>query len=139
MAFRIGRLRRRSEYLRVARKGRKRALPGIVVQALAWPAGARLADSDTDLWLGITVSRRVGSAVDRNRTRRRLRAAAREVLPRLAAPRFAYVLIGRRATLTRPFPQLLSDLETPLRLLGATRDARVDSRLLAAAPSREHT
>ena len=124
----IGRLRRRSEYLRVAEKGRKRAQPGLVLQALEWPPNSWHAESDTELWLGITASRRVGSAVARNRVRRRLRAAARDVLPRLAAPGHAYVLIGRRATLTRAFAQLLSDLEAALRHLGTVRANPTPSR-----------
>ena len=123
MAPRIGRLRRRSEFLRVAASGRKAPVKGLILQARATGNGRLNVDGDADLWLGITVSRKVGKAVDRNRARRRLRAAARSVLPALAAPGTDYVLIGRRATLTRPFPALLSDLEAALRKLGTTRDA----------------
>lgn len=71
--------------------------------------------------LGITVTRKVGKAVARNRIRRRLREAARLVLPRHAAPDGDYVLIGRPATLQRPFALLVSDLGDALRRLGAWR------------------
>jgi ribonuclease P protein component len=69
--------------------------------------------------VGFTASRKVGNAVARNRARRRLREAARRLLPAMAAPGRDYVLICRRATLERPFSLLLADLETALRRLGA--------------------
>lgn len=79
--------------------------------------------------LGITATRKVGNAVARNRARRRLREAARLVLPRNAAPG-DYVLIGRPATLQRPFALLVSDLFEALRRLGAWQCAAI-----ASAPS----
>lgn len=71
--------------------------------------------------LGITVSKRVGNAVERNRARRRLRAAAEQVLPRDAKDGYDYVVIGHTATLTRPFPALLNDLNRALRRLHVYR------------------
>ena len=68
--------------------------------------------------IGFTVSKKVGHAVARNRARRRLRAAAAEVMPRRAAPGTDYVLIGRKGTLTRPYALLIDDLETALERLG---------------------
>lgn len=104
------RLRRRSEFLVVAAKGRKSAMPGVVVQALAVPdrPGFRL---------GFTCSRKVGNAVARNRARRRLREAARAVLPP-GLGGWDLVLIGRPATVDRPFQALLSDLGAALKRLG---------------------
>ena len=75
-----------------------------------------------DRWLGITVSRKVGNAVERNRARRRLRMATSEILPSIAAINHDYVVIGRRATLTRRYSDLLSDVKMALHRLGAVRD-----------------
>lgn len=61
--------------------------------------------------VGFTVTRRVGNAVVRNRAKRRLRAAAAEVFPRLGRSGTDYVVIGRLGTLERPFPDLMKDLE----------------------------
>ena len=69
------------------------------------------------LRFGLTVSRKVGSAVARNRARRRLRAVAKRVLTEHAMPGRDYVLIGRAATLKRPHAELVADLETALRRL----------------------
>ena len=120
MAIRIGRLRKRSEYLRVAASPRKCATKGLVLQARDRVPGDHPADPGADAWLGITASRRVGGAAARNRVKRRLRAAAAQVLPAFGAANTEYVLIGRRATLTRPFPDLLFDLEHALRRVGAS-------------------
>jgi ribonuclease P protein component len=120
----VGRLRRRSEYLRVAAGGRKWAAPGLILQAReASTDPAQHLDRGADLWLGITVSRKVGNAVVRNRARRRLREAARVVLPKVAQAGHDYVLIGRSETVTRPYPALQSDIEAAVRRLGLARMA----------------
>lgn len=69
--------------------------------------------------VGITASRKVGKAVARNRARRRLRAAAREVLRQHGMTGCDYVLIGRAATLSRPFAALVADLTTAIKRLKA--------------------
>jgi ribonuclease P protein component len=112
------RLKQRAEYLRVAGTRRRYAAPGVVVQLYRRPAGTSDAD---EIRYGITASRRVGNAVVRNRVRRRLRAAAEQVLPAMAAQGCDYVLVGRQATAKRPFGDLIGDLKTALRRLRACR------------------
>ncbi len=122
MADCLGRLRQRSEYLRVAGAKRKSATPGLVLQAARSPAPdetvARPNRAEAGLRVGITVSRKVGNAVARNRARRRLRAIARETLPDQAKPGHEYVLVGRKGTLSRPYDALRGDLEGALAKLG---------------------
>jgi ribonuclease P protein component len=66
--------------------------------------------------VGFTCSKKVGNAVARNRAKRRLREAARRVLPEAARPGWDYALIGYRdATAERPFALLLADLRDALR------------------------
>ena len=109
---RADRLTRRAEFLLVAGQGRKAPMPGLVLQALSRgdAAPARL---------GFTVTKKVGNAVVRNRTKRRLRAAAREVLAEAPLCSVDLVLIGRDGTRTRPFEALKDDLRAALgRVLG---------------------
>lgn len=64
--------------------------------------------------IGFTVSKKVGNAVARNRARRRLRAAVDRVMAGRVEPWTDYVLIGRIATIDRPFDALVADLKTAL-------------------------
>jgi len=102
------RLTRRADFLQAAR-GRRFAMPGLVLQMAARPQ-----DPDGPMRVGFTVSRKVGNAVRRNRARRRLKEAAARVMPRAGLPGHDYVVIGRQGTLTRPFALLLSDMEQAL-------------------------
>lgn len=100
-------LTRRADFLAAAR-ARRQARQGLTVQ------GRRRAAEEAGgeaVRVGYTCSKKVGNAVARNRAKRRLRAAAREVLPRLGEPGWDYVLIGRPAeTAARPFERLCDDL-----------------------------
>ncbi len=136
----LGRLKQRREFLWIAAANRKWVTPGLVLQARAVdPArppgrGAReCAEGETGapgIHVGFTVSRKVGNAVARNRTRRRLRAAANQVLPDHAKEQLDYVIIGRRQTLKRSYPDLVGDLTTALKHLEAYRDGsgRLDAK-----------
>ncbi len=95
-------------------------MPGLVLQASPTPAGT---DGPAPR-IGLTASRKVGNAVMRNRARRRLRAAAHDVLlPRMGEP-MDYVLIARAATVSRPFDQLVGDLRTCLARVSGRRERR---------------
>lgn len=111
----LPRLLKRSEFLRVAGRGRKAAMPGLVLQALAEPNVLGGACS-----VGFTTSRKVGNAVARNRARRRLRAAVDAVLRADPPPGWSLVVIGRTETLRRPFPSLVQDLRAALRKAGVS-------------------
>lgn len=119
----IARLKRRAEFLRVAGSGRKTVTPGLILQISPRPTGLA-ATSDPGLpRVGFTASRKVGIAVERNRARRRLRAAVDQVMALHAAPGHDYVVIARGTTMRRPFGALLRDLEAALRQLGVWREA----------------
>jgi ribonuclease P protein component len=72
--------------------------------------------------VGFTATKKtIGRAVERNRAKRRLRAAAAALLPLYGMGGNDYVLVARAATLTRPFADLLEDLAVTLK---AARNAR---------------
>jgi ribonuclease P protein component len=108
-----GRLKRRAEFLRIASKGRKAPMPGVVLQAL------RRAD-DKPARLGFTVTKKVGNAVVRNRTRRRLKEAARLLLNDRPVTGCDLVLIGRDGTRARDFRLLQDDIRRALSKAGIT-------------------
>jgi ribonuclease P protein component len=64
--------------------------------------------------VGFTASRKVGNAVVRNRAKRRLRAAASQILADQGTPGTDYVLIARAATAGRPYAALVADLAAAL-------------------------
>jgi len=67
--------------------------------------------------LGLTVTKKIGNAVTRNRVRRRLRAVARAVLPVAGQAGYDYVLIARQGTWERSFEELKADLEKALKVV----------------------
>lgn len=106
-----GRLTRRAEFLRAAAKGRKAAAAGLVLQALP-------REDHGPARLGFTVTKKIGNAVIRNRTRRRLKEAARLVLTEHEVSGVDLVLIGREATRGRDFADLRRDLRRALARVG---------------------
>ena len=109
-------LRRRAEFLAVAREGKKWAASRLILQCAP-------RQPPQTIRYGLTASRAVGKAVIRNRARRRLRALAAEVFPVHAAVGYDYVLIARAAAATCVFAELRRDLLTALRKLGVWREA----------------
>ncbi|HYC13541.1 MAG TPA: ribonuclease P protein component [Stellaceae bacterium] len=120
----LERLRRRSDFLRVAAGRRKWVAPGLILQTLASipEADGAPAPAPEAIRVGFTATRKIGNAVIRNRARRRLKAAAAAVMPLHARPGFDYVLIARAETPKRIYGALLADLETALRRLGTWRE-----------------
>ena len=85
------------------------ARPGFVL--LARPNGG------AGIRFGITVTRKIGNAVVRNRMKRRFRALLREALPERGLPDHDHVLIGREGGIERDFQQLRAELSDALQRL----------------------
>jgi ribonuclease P protein component len=111
-ASRVETLKRRSEFLRT-RKGARAATPWFVLEAKRREEDAKAAAEGPRF--GFTVSKAVGKAVERNRIKRRLKAAVRDVVCEHARLDFDYVLIARRAALDVRFAALVADLAKALK------------------------
>ena len=66
---------------------------------------------------GITVTKKIGNAVVRNRMKRRFRELLWAALPELGLPDHDHVLIGREAGLERDFAKLQAELGRALEKL----------------------
>ena len=71
-------------------------------------------DGDPGIRLGITVTKKIGGAVVRNRMKRRFRSLARELLPERGVAGADHVLIGRQGGIERDFGLLRTELEKAL-------------------------
>ena len=125
----FGRLTRRAEFQRTAR-GRRAQVEAFTLQANVRAEPSRFAGPR----VGLTVTKKVGNAVVRNRIRRRLREALRRASSLEALPDHDYVLMAREAALTIGFKTLIAEIDRAFRRmrrsdsrLGA-RDSRKDGR-----------
>lgn len=102
----IRKLTRRGQFLFV-RDGVRAGRRTVSIEARKRPDGAHVG-------VGFTASRKVGGAVERNRARRRLREAARRLLPELAVAGVDYVLVARTAAVDAHWDALLDDVRNAL-------------------------
>src|ERR1700741_3459090 len=105
------RLRQRADFLAAAR-GKSAATVGFILQS-------RNRGDEGPVRVGFTVSGKVGTAVERNRVRRRLREVVRLSAATELDRGHDYVFIGRRAALSVPFERLNEDLKGAVRRLRA--------------------
>ncbi|WP_019832488.1 ribonuclease P protein component [Sphingomonas sp. PR090111-T3T-6A] len=74
-------------------------------------------DDDPTMRVGITITKKVGNAVVRNRMKRRFRALAAELLPSHGFAGADHILIGRNGGIERDFALLRDELGAALRKL----------------------
>lgn len=103
-------LKKRSEFLRV-RGGARWATPSCVVEAKAAVPGSEAVPLAR---FGFTVTKQLGKAHVRNRIKRRLKAAVAALAETKAHRGFDYVLIARGGAATRPFAEIVKDLDQAL-------------------------
>jgi ribonuclease P protein component len=105
----LNRLKKRADFLRT-QKGVRQVRPAVTLELCPSPDPGPTAG----LRVGFTATRKLGGAVERNRAKRRLRAAAQALLPLYGLAGHDYVLVARAGTLTRDYAGLLDDLKAAL-------------------------
>ncbi|WP_284178086.1 ribonuclease P protein component [Rhabdaerophilum sp. SD176] len=105
-------MKKRSDF-KAASAGFRFSTPGFTL--LRKPGAA----DDGVVRYGLTVTRKVGNAVIRNRIRRRLRAAIRALAQRHEGPAMDIVVLARASLLTLPFSSIEADLARAVAALGA--------------------
>jgi ribonuclease P protein component len=118
----LGRLTRRAEYQRVSR-GRRLSVETFTLQSRRREEPGK--EAVPGARVGLTVTKAVGRAVERNRVRRRLKEALRAATPLEAEGDHDYVLMARREALGRRFSALVNDVRTAFH---AARRGETDSR-----------
>ena len=116
MTLSIEVIRKRADFL-AANRGLRNAKPGFVLLTRPNDVGA--------MRYGITMTKKVGNAVVRNRMKRRYRALLRDALPEHGLPGHDHVLIGRDGGIERDFAMLADELD---RALSRARDGKGDRR-----------
>ena len=113
-------IRRRADFL-AANRGLRVARPGFVL--LAHPNGGQ------GKRYGITVTKKVGNAVVRNRIKRRFRELLRAALPEHGLSNHDHILIGRNGGIERDFAKLRDELSDALsRAAAGNSDPRRNPR-----------
>lgn len=120
----MDRLRQRADFLAVA--------DGARVNSAAFVVQSRRRDDSGPVRVGFTVTKKNGSATERNRIRRRLRELVKRLDDISMRPHSDYVLVGRRAALNRDFATMLDDLRSALHRLDRQLAKPRDSKALSS-------
>src|SRR3954453_6733947 len=110
------------------------------VTSAAFVVQNRPREDDGPIRIGFTVTKKNGTATERNRIRRRLRELVKRLDVISMRPHSDYVLVGRRAALTCDFAAMLDDLRSALHRLDRqpTRPPRAHSGEAATGSRQEH-
>jgi ribonuclease P protein component len=110
----MDRLRQRADFLAVANGAR--------VNSAAFVVQSRQREDLGPIRIGFTVTKKNGTATERNRIRRRLRELVKRLDVISMRPHRDYVLVGRRAALNRDFKAMLDDLRSALHRLDRPKE-----------------
>jgi len=126
----MDRLRQRADFLAVANGAR--------VSSAAFNLQARRRDDHGPIRVGFTVTKKNGTATERNRIRRRLRELVKRLDAISMRPHHDYVLVGRREALSRDFAVMLDDLRGALRRLDRPTRTKAFSSEVGAGSRKEN-
>lgn len=111
--MKLNTIKKREDFLKLQKSGGKIATKSVVVEFMP------LEDLELNelSHFGFTVSGKIGSAVYRNKAKRKLKEAVRILLktsPRLFKENYRYNFIGRFSTIERDFEAIIKDIKYAL-------------------------
>ena len=115
----MDRLRQRADFLAVANGAR--------ANSAAFTVQSRGRGDDGPIRIGFTVTRKNGTATERNRIRRRLRELVKRLDVISMRPHHDYVLVGRKAALSADFAAMLDELRSALHRLDRQKPKAVSN------------
>ena len=110
----ISKIKKRADFLKASKADFKYIAPSVIVQAREHTNGEIKMIGSLTSRVGFTVSKKVGNSVIRNLIKRRLRAAARSLMPKYSMPNHDIVIIGRKKTIEKTFTEILTDIKKAL-------------------------
>ena len=110
-------LKRRKDFVSMNHHGDKVFMPCFILQHMSQQA-------DAETRVGYTVTKKIGNAVTRNRTKRRLRAMVRETCNNIDSHGHNYVLIARKGAHSTPFDEMQSQFIRAVKKLTKGKDTR---------------
>lgn len=116
----LARIKKRPEYLAVSNTHRRWVTPSFILQAKP-PADT---EDTNPPRAGFTASKKVGNAIRRSRAKRRIREAARQIVPAHGQNGWDYVFICRECMTDYPFEKLCSDIKWALAKLTMGADLK---------------
>lgn len=120
----LGKLKTRKQFLHISNKGISVGTKGFALQAIQHMDPI----PETPIQLGFTASKIIGNAIKRNKAKRRLRALANQYMSLYALEGYDYVLIGRKAILSRTYNELRKDLVYALHKCGLHKEHNNDKK-----------
>lgn len=118
-------LKKRSDFLRVASFRKKWISPAMIIQAS--PCPEYTIQKKPIIRVGYTASKKVGNAVVRNKVKRRLREAVRQVMTSFGQENHDYVIIARSEAAGLAYQELIRDMKWSLKRLQQKNDKNSSS------------
>lgn len=105
-------LKKRKDFKRLTTSGKSIKSKSFILQYKTLPD--EISQEVESVRYGLTVTKKIGNAVIRNRVKRRLRPLIKDLFPTLALPFCDYVFIARHSLIDQKFDLLKKEIEISL-------------------------
>ncbi len=101
-------IKKRIDFVKVSKKGKKKFTQGFILQKYKRNFSSKERENITRV--GFTITKKVGSAVVRNKIKRRFRAIIKEVTNDYLKKNYDYVIIANKKSLVMDYKELKNDV-----------------------------